>query len=140
MSEAAGDVALRFLRAFWAEDMDAARALLAPDARFLFAPSLPYAREAHPGARGRDWPARDALERIVADMFTVFAPPGLSVELTSLIADGAEVAAEYIARARTVNGKDYENSYAMRMTVRDGLIASLRPYTDTRMLGLLIDV
>jgi ketosteroid isomerase-like protein len=129
------DQVIAFLQAFWAAEEAAWEKHLAPDARFLFAPSLPYARE---GSRGRDWDARVALRRIVDDLFSVFAPPGLHVELTSAFAEGNEVAVEYTARGRTLNGKTYENYYLMRASVRDGLIVRLVPYNDTRQLELLM--
>jgi ketosteroid isomerase-like protein len=126
---------IAFLRAFWAADQAGWEAHLAPDARFLFAPSLPYSQE---GDRGRDWDARLALRRIVDDMFSAFAPPGLNVELTGAIAEGDEVAVEYTARGRTLNGRDYENYYLMRATVKDAMIVRLAPYADTRQLELLL--
>ncbi len=129
------DRVIAFLRAFWAADQAAWEAHLAPDARFWFAPSLGYAQE---GERGRNWDARVALRRIVDDMFTAFAPPGLQVELTGAIAEGDEVAVDYTARGRTLNGRAYENYYLMRATVRDGLIIRLAPYNDTRQLEMLL--
>ena len=131
------DLVIAFLRAFWAADRDAWESYLAPAARFWFAPSLSYARE---GASGRDWDARAALDRIVADLFTAFAPPGLTVELTGAVAEGDEVAIEYTARGRTVNGRAYENYYLMRASVRDGRITRLVPYSDTRQLELLLSM
>lgn len=129
------DLTVAFLRAFWAADRAAWETHLDPTARFWFAPSLPYARE---GASGRDWDARAALVRIVADLFAAFAPPGLTVELTGAVAEGDEVAVEYTARGRTMNGQAYENYYLMRASVRDGLITRLVPYSDTRQLELLM--
>lgn len=129
-------VAVAFLRAFWRNDRGAWEEHLAPGARFLFAPSLPYAAE---GANGRDWDAREALDRIVADMFVAFAPETpLQVELTGALADGGEIAVEYTATGGTVNGKRYLNHYLMRVSVRDGLIVRLQPYNDTRQLELLL--
>lgn len=129
------DRVIAFLRAFWAADQAAWEAHLAPGARFWFAPSLPYAQE---GERGRDWDARLALRRIVDDLFTAFAPPGLHVELTDAIAEDDEVAVEYTARGTTLNGRTYENYYLMRATVRDGMIVRLVPYNDTRQLEMLL--
>jgi len=128
------DRAVAFLRAFWANDLPAAFAHLAPDARFWFAPSLDYARE------GRDWDARRALQQIVDDMFTVFDADGpLTVELTGTLADGNEVAVEYTARGTVRGGRIYENFYLMRVSIgADGLITRLVPYNDTKLLSRLL--
>lgn len=129
------DRLVALLQAFWREDLDAAFVHLAPDAVFRFAPSLPYAAE-----RGRDWPAREALARIVADMFTTFDADGpLSVTLTGTLAEGTEVIAEYTARGTVRGGRVYENDYVMRASIgADGLIARLQPYNDTRLLWTLM--
>lgn len=130
------DIAIAFLRAFWAADEPAWAAWLAPDAVFRFAPSLPYSLQS-----GREWNARVALKRIVVDMFSAFSPEtGLQVELTGAIAEGGEVAVEYTARGLTVNGQRYENDYLMRATVENGLITRLVPYNDTRQLEKLLDL
>lgn len=128
------DTVIAFLRAFWAADEAAWEQHLAPGARFWFAPSMSYAVEA-----GRDWDARIALRRLVADLFTAFSPEtGLQVELTGAIAEGEEVAADYTASGLGLNGKRYINYYLMRASVRDGLIVKLMPYSDTRQIDLLL--
>ena len=53
--------AIACLQALWREDMPACFAHLAPEARFIFAPSLPYSEQ------GRSWDAREALQRVVDD-------------------------------------------------------------------------
>lgn len=129
------ETVVAFLRAFWAADEAAWEVYLAPDARFWFAPSMSYALEA-----GRDWDARTALRRLVADLFTAFSPEtGLQVELTGAIAEGDEVAVDYTASGLGHNGKRYINYYLMRASVRGGLIVKLVPYSDTRQIDLLLD-
>ncbi|MBT8445720.1 MAG: nuclear transport factor 2 family protein [Gammaproteobacteria bacterium] len=122
--------ALRFLQRFWASDAAGATGLCTPDARFVFARSLPYDRES---------PVAEAITRISDDMFTSFDPEGFSIDVHSIIAEGDEVAAEYTATGRTRDGRVYENDYVMKFTLRDGSIARIRPYTDTlhltRILG-----
>lgn len=129
------DTVIAFLRGFWAADEATWEPYLADASRFWFAPSLSYATE---GASGRDWDARTALRRIISDLFAAFAPPGLQVEVTHVMAEGEEVAVEYTARGRTVNDQRYENFYLMRATVRGGKIVRLAPYSDTRQLELLL--
>lgn len=134
MSEAKR-VALDFMRAFWRSDLDAAEAMLAPDATWVFQLGMPYAAEG-----GRVWPLAEAMRRIVADLFTAFDPErGFAVELTSAIAEGGEVALEYSATGWIRGGAEYRNHYAARLTVRAGRVAELRPYNDTKhMLDALV--
>ncbi len=127
--------AVAFLRAFWAADLPGSFAHLAPGARFRFAPSMPYSAE-----KGRDWDAREALTRIVADLFATFDADGpLTVELTETLAEGREVAVGYTARGTVRGGRVYENDYLMRISINEaGLIARLVPYNDTRLLFTLM--
>ena len=129
MSGANKDVARAFFAAFWIADMAGTRRWLAPGARFLMMPTV---------ADQRDNDAAAALQRIIDTMFTGFDDTGLDCEITSLIAEGDEVAMEYIARARTRQSRDYRNFYSAHLTIRDGLITMLRTYADTRYLTDLL--
>lgn len=127
--ESNADTALRFLRAFWRGDVNAAAALAAPDARFVFARSLPYPREC---------PLPEALRMIVDGLFSAFEPPGrFDVSVRHALADGDQVTVEYGATGRLANGRDYANDYVMAFTFRDGLIVEQRAYTDTLHLSRL---
>lgn len=118
-----------YLHAFWRGDVDAAVALCTPDATFVFARSLPYPREC---------PIREALSTIIDGLFDAFDPPGrFTTEIRHVLCDGANVTAEYSARGRLANGRDYENDYVMAFTLRDGRIAQQRAYTDTLHLSRL---
>lgn len=120
---------VQFLRAFWRGDVDAALAHATPDARFVFARSLPYARHT---------PLREALTTIVDGLFAAFDPPGrFEVEIRHVLCSGDTALAEYTARGRLANGRAYENDYVMAFTLRDGLIAEQRAYTDTLHLTRL---
>lgn len=55
---------------------------------------------------------------------------GLAMQVTGMIADGHQVAAEVRSDAITVTGKRYENDYHFLVTVRDRRIARVREYTD----------
>lgn len=123
------DTVVSFLRAFWRGDVDAAMALATPDARFVFARSLPYPRHC---------PLRDALVQIVEGLFAQFDPPGrFDVEIRHVLCSGDVAMAEYSARGRLANGRDYENDYVMAFTLRDGRIAEQRAHTDTLHLSRL---
>lgn len=123
-------VTLAFFKAFWAADLATAFTFLAPGATFDMMPTV---------APQRVNDAREALQRIIDTMFTGFsAAQPLACEVTSLIADGTEVALEYIARARTVNDRLYENFYSAHVTVAGGKITRLRTYADTAYLKDLL--
>jgi ketosteroid isomerase-like protein len=118
--------ALGFFEAFWRADLGTAMGFLAPGARFLMMPTV---------ADQRDNDAREALRRIINTMFIAFDErEGLRCEVTTLIEEGSEVAMEYIARAKTVNGEQYENFYSAHLTVVEGKITVLRTYADTQYL------
>lgn len=124
----AKQVALAFMHAFWRSDLAAAEAMLADDATWVFQLGMPYAADGR-----RVWPLAEAMHRIVDDLFTAFDPEfGFQVTVTSAIAEGDEVALEYSATGRIRNGADYRNHYAARLTVREGKVAQLRPYNDTK--------
>jgi ketosteroid isomerase-like protein len=116
--------AATFFRAFWAEDMVAVDAHLAPAATFLLMPSI---------SEERVKDARDALGGIVTTMFSRFSTDDpLRCEITSLIAEGDEVAMEYSAQATTVDGERYHNHYSAHLTFdANGRITVLRTYADT---------
>ncbi len=123
MSTDPKSIAHEFLRAFWDGEPERGFALCADDARWTFQKSLRSPRhEAVPAA------VRWLNDKLVAG----FDPDsGYTVSVDNLIAEGEEVAIEYSARGRTRSGKTYENNYLVRFTVRDGRIASIRPYFDT---------
>lgn len=122
-------VALSFLRAFWDADVEEAMRYCATGATWQFARSLPY---------GRDCDIREALERIIADMFCSFDPDGFRIDLRNELSADGEVVVEYAAHGRTRAGQSYDNDYVMCMTVSDGKIVSVRPHTDTLHLARLL--
>ena len=130
MSDTLATPVLEFLHALWRGDRDGAKQPFAADATWWFLPSLPYPR---PMA------ARDAVDAVLDDMIAAFDPAiGLKVEMHSMMTDGvSEVAADYSARSVTRSGKEYENRYVLRASVRDGLIEEVRPFTDPNHLSHL---
>ncbi len=123
------ELALQFMRAFWRGDVDGSVALCTPEARFIFARSLPYPREC---------PMREAHESIVNGLFALFDPPGqFTVEVKHVLSRDGQVTVEYSAHGKLANGRDYENDYVMALTIRDGQVAEQRAYTDTQHLARL---
>lgn len=122
------DTATAFMRAFWDGDLAQAEQWLAANATWVFQPSMPYAAEG-----GAVWPARAAMRRIVADLFSTFDPTaGFDVTIGHAFGDAASAALEYRAEARLADGRAYANIYAACFTVRDGKVVEVRPYNDTR--------
>jgi ketosteroid isomerase-like protein len=71
-------------------------------------------------------------------LFASFDPPGkFDVEVRQVLAADDAVTVEYSAKGKLANGRDYENDYVMAFTIRDGLIAEQRAYTDTAHLSRL---
>jgi ketosteroid isomerase-like protein len=129
-ADANKNVALAFFKAFWDADMVGTISHLAPGATFLMMPTV---------ADQRINDAATALQRIIDTMFIGFDPAdGLKCEVTSIIAEGNEVAMEYTARARTRSGKRYENFYSAHLTIVGGKITVMRTYADTTYLKTLL--
>jgi ketosteroid isomerase-like protein len=127
--EANAETALQFLQAFWRGDVEAAAAFATPDAKFVFARSLPYPREC---------PLPEALRMIVDGLFGHFDPPGhFEVTVRHAVGSGDHVTVEYSAAGRLANGREYANDYVMAFAFREGKIAEQRAYTDTLHLTRL---
>jgi len=125
------DIALAFMHALWAGDLEAAGNLLRADARWIFQLGMPQSTLPGPG---RDWPARPAMKRIVDDLFGKFDPDGFVVTVTRTIAESGSVAIEYEASGRTGEGRPYQNYYVMLLRVADGKVIEVRPHNDTAHL------
>ena len=123
------DVAIRFLRNFWAGELDSALVLASPDAVFVNTRSL---------AEQRIVPLRQALSWIIGDLFSRFVPPGrFDVQIRNALGEGDQVMVEYSASGRLDNGRDYANDYVMAFTFRNGQIVEQRVHTDTQHLARL---
>ncbi len=58
----------------------------------------------------------------------------IALDIERLIAEGDMVVAQMQGRARTPDGRRYDNTYCVVLTVRDGLIRDLREYLDTELV------
>jgi uncharacterized protein (TIGR02246 family) len=113
----------RYMTAIAGGDEAAIRDSFAEDATWWLHGDLPIAGT---------WVGRDAiLDDFLAAAMSHYEPGSVSVEQTSLIADGDRVVVEWTSRARTRAGAPYENYCIAVFTVRDGRIASVREYMDT---------
>jgi ketosteroid isomerase-like protein len=78
------------------------------------------------------WEGRDAiLNDFLGQVGRLYQPGSVSLEVTSLIAEGDRVALEWTSRARTSDGEPYENRCAGVFTLADGRITTVREYMDT---------
>jgi ketosteroid isomerase-like protein len=127
-------IGLAFMNALWAGDIGTCHVMMSEDARWYFQLGMPQAKL----GQGHVWPAREALQRIVEDLFGKFDESGFSVQASRAIADEGSVAIEYEANGRTSKGDVYQNFYCTTLTIVDGKVTEIRPYNDTaHMLSLL---
>jgi uncharacterized protein (TIGR02246 family) len=116
-------VITRYMQAIQAGDLTAIRDSFAEDATWWLRGELPISGT---------WRGRDAIvDDFLGTAMRYYAPESVSIEVTSITAEGDTVAAEWTSRARTTNGDPYENHCAALFRVRDGRIQSVREYMDT---------
>jgi uncharacterized protein (TIGR02246 family) len=114
----------RYVAAVEQGDMETVRELFAEDATWWLGGELPLSGT---------WRGRDAiLGDFLGSIPRLYRPDSISIEVTSLIADGETVVLEWTSRALTVAGEEYENQCAGVFTVRAGLIVAVREYMDTQ--------
>jgi ketosteroid isomerase-like protein len=105
-------------------DERAIRASFAEDATWTLHGDLPISGT---------WRGRDAIvDDFLGTAIGYFDADSVSIEVTGMVGEGEIVAMEWTSRARTTGGEAYENNCIGVFTVRDGEIASVREYMDTR--------
>jgi ketosteroid isomerase-like protein len=75
---------------------------------------------------------RAALMAEIPKHLHLYTKGTLKTEVERLIAEGPFVAIQYILRAKTGAGEDYENYYHYMFEIRDGRIKNYWEYLDTR--------
>jgi ketosteroid isomerase-like protein len=58
---------------------------------------------------------------------------GITLKVTNAVAEGDYVVVEAEGKARTRDGRDYNNSYCIVLRLRDGEISEIREYMDTEL-------
>jgi ketosteroid isomerase-like protein len=129
-----GAIGLAFMQALWAGDLARCGAMMTEDAQWYFQLGMPQAQL----GRGRVWPAREALQRIVDDLFGKFDATGFTVKPSRVTAAGGAVAIEYEANGRTADRQTYQNFYVTVLTIEDGKVSEVRPHNDTAHMLKLI--
>jgi len=121
------DVLRRYVAAVEAGDAVAIRGFFADNATWtLAAGELPISGSWH----GRDAILEDFLARAVAN----YEPGSIGLEVTGMVAEGNRVVVEWTTRARTTDGRSYENDCIGVFVVENGRIVAVREYMDTLYL------
>jgi ketosteroid isomerase-like protein len=118
-------VVTRYIHAVRDGDTEVIRASFAEDATWEYPGDLPLSGT----WRGRDTIVNDFLGGL-GTLFEAGESP--AIELTSILAAGGQVVAEWTSRATARGGAAYHNRNIGVFTVRDGKITSIREYTDTQ--------
>jgi uncharacterized protein len=116
-------VVLEYVAALQRGDIAAVRDSFAEQATWWLPGELPLSGT----WRGRD----QILDEFLASALRYYDPDTVSIEVTNVVAEGEQVALEWITRGRTARGRDYENFYSAIFVVRDDRIQAVREYTDT---------
>jgi ketosteroid isomerase-like protein len=116
-------VVLGFVEALSRGNIDAINATLADDATWWLPGSLPVSGT-HRGKKG-------IFDGFLAKAAPLFEPRSLSISVQNTIAEGDNVAVEWIARGKTAKGKAYENYYNVVFEVKNSKIEAVREYVDT---------
>jgi uncharacterized protein len=115
----------RYLDALVVGDIDTIRDSFAEDATWTIKADLPIAGPWH----GRDQIVDEFLSTVMGERFEA----GSHVfEFPTMIADGDTIALEWHVSARNAASQPYENDYCGIFVMRDGKIAAVREYLDSR--------
>ena len=125
MTEAATSraVVVRLLEAFGRGDFDTAANLFAMDATLWVVGNLPFS--------GTLVGRKEIAERNLIPSGKLSLPGSTSIELGMIISHGQHVAAEWVFKRKTLDGRDYANAFCGLFEVREGEITKMREYLDT---------
>jgi uncharacterized protein (TIGR02246 family) len=114
----------RYVAAVQAGDAEMIREMFAEDATWTIqAGELPISGT---------WTGRDTIiDGFLATAMAHYEPGSISLEITGMIAERDRVVLQWTSRARTREGRSYENGCIAVFTLRAGKIQSVREYMDT---------
>jgi uncharacterized protein len=114
----------RYIAAVQAGDREATREMFAEDATWtLHAGQLPMSGT---------WKGRHGIiDEFLAEAMAHYEPGSVKLEVTGMIAEREQVVMQWTSRARTRDGRPYENGCIGVFTIRDGRIQAVREYMDT---------
>ncbi|BFV60983.1 hypothetical protein KCMC57_up60870 [Kitasatospora sp. CMC57] len=118
-------VVTRYVNAVVEGDLDTIVASFAEEASWTYPGDVPLTGV---------WSGRDAIiNDFLGGVGSLFAPGGTPVvTLTNVIADGEQVVAEWTSKGLAATGRVYDNTCLGVFVVRNGVIVSVREYTDTQ--------
>jgi uncharacterized protein len=118
----------QYVEALQSGDGQAVRSFFAEDATWtLHAGELPMSGT---------WTGRDRImDGFFATAMANYQPGSIELEITALIAEQDQVVLQWTSRARTRDGRAYENGCVGVFTVRGGKIQAVREYMDTLYAG-----
>ncbi|MEV6791485.1 nuclear transport factor 2 family protein [Streptomyces sp. NPDC051320] len=123
-------VVIRYVEAVRDGDADVIQDSFCEDATWHYPGDLPVSKV---------WQGRDEIvNEFLGGMGPAFVPGTLEIELVSTIAENDRVVAEWTSKAKTVHGGTYDNRCIGIYTVRDGKIASVIEYADTRHVAAML--
>ena len=130
MSDASENKALlrQYVEALQAGDRQTVRGFFAEDASWtLHAGDLPMSGT---------WTGRDRImDGFFATAMANYEPGSVELETTAMIAEQDRIVLQWTSRARTRDGRAYENGCIGIFTIRDGKIQAVREYMDTLYAG-----
>ncbi|MEO1079119.1 MAG: nuclear transport factor 2 family protein [Pseudomonadota bacterium] len=115
----------RWLELAGSGDLNGAMALFAEDAVWSNIGSTRFSGD-FVGVQG-------IMKELIGPLFAELEA-GIASDLEAIVADGDRAVVLSRGKARTLAGKDYNNTYAQVFTVRDGRIAGVREYMDTALV------
>jgi uncharacterized protein len=124
-------VVARYIDAVRDGDIEVITDIFAADATWEYPGDLPLSGT---------WRGRDAIVNEFLGSLGTLLEPGtpMTLEVTNLLSAGAQVVAEWTSAANARGGAAYRNRNIGVFTVRDGKIAAIREYTDTRHAGQVL--
>jgi ketosteroid isomerase-like protein len=127
MNEANKQVALTFLHALCRGDVDTLNTVIAQDIVAILPGTAQIA-----GTRGY------AEVMAICAMFPQISKAGLRPTVLNVTAEDDRVAIEWEGECTLLNGKIYNNVYHMLFFIRDGKVARMKEYLDTKMADEVI--